>query len=351
MYINKIIVRSTRRLSVLDELSEESNLEDQQDSFSYATNNQLCIVNNRKVLTKQSRVKDLDQLDAFLNVTQNTFSRSFESYWDSDRRLASISRQVSDPVTSSRKSSVSRGTLSPSITRQSSKCRPLMISSSSISSSQSHHDSSSETDHVTSDDHSTIINSSSASFSKISSSSTTLNIVFETANETSLTCESLESDNIPLDPENIFTSLERLPSSIYDSVVSSLDKDNVSNSSTTFITASIASTLTSPQCSFHSCNSSPLESGCSSPLDSPTLQDSPVSTIQWKRSQLIKSDSVQDQQYQSIIQYLDNSGCRRAVSCPSSKRKQLLFRFCGKRGSVESARVVKVPTYEQKAGL
>ena len=310
---------------MLDEVSEESVIEEDEDKHVAV----ITPPTIRRVLTKQTRVREPD----FLRVAQdsNPSSKSFDSYLNQERKLA---RQLSDPLKSVKKTGVSSGTLSPMISRQSSKCRPLVISSSTLcssSSSPSHVDSSgSETEAVNteteSDEQSTIVNTNNLSSPVLSTSSTTLNLVSlelkaSWSNSNSISdedCEQSKSDN-SLTDISFFLSLDHLPSSVYESVMTSFDVESASKaSSPTFLTASLSSTFTSPQCSFHSCSSSPPSS--------PVIEE--PSKPQWRKSKMVKSDSVHEEAVINMNQFRENAedasaaGCRRALSCPSAKSRK-----------------------------
>ena len=239
--------RSNRRLSVLDELSEESTQEENEDFASVKQSELIPRVDNKRILQRQSRLEDKCYLPVFED--SGLLSRSFESYLVSEKRT-SIPRQISDPVTTATRSrtpstpSVCRGTLSPFMATKSSRCRPLMISPSG-----SHHDSNTSI----SDGQSTIINSSSLS----------LNISSSKAKDTMTKSDSVD-DTYPHDLQGSSISLSSAS-------ITSLEPEAVSCSSQTFITASQASyrtcysasqssTLNSSQCSYQSCFSSPDQS-------------------------------------------------------------------------------------------
>ena len=259
----------------------------------------------------------------------NPSSKSFDSYLNQERKL---SRQLSDPLKSVKKSGVSSGTLSPIISRQSSKCRPLVISSSTLcSSSPSHVDSGSETEagntETESDEQSTIVNTDTLDSPVLSTSSTTLNLMslelkasWSSNSISDEDCDQSKSDN-SLTDISFFVSLDHLPSSVYESVMTSFDVEGASKaSSPTFLTASLSSTFTSPQCSFHSCSSSPPSS--------PIIEA--ASKPQWRKTKMVKSDSVHEEAVITTNQFREKSeessssstGCRRALSCPSAKSRR-----------------------------
>ena len=305
---------------MLDEVSEDSVIEEEEDDTA-----PIAPPTVRRILTKQTKVREPD----FLRVAQdsNSSSKSFDSYLNQEKKL---SRQLSDPLKSVKKTGVISGTLSPVISRQSSKCRPLVVSSSTLcSSSPSHVDSGSETEashtETESDEQSTIVNTNTHNTPVLSTtSSTTLNLVslelkgsWSNSNSISDEDSNQSRSDTSLTDISFFVSLDHLPSSVYESVMTSFDVESASKaSSPTFLTASLSSTITSPQCSFHSCSSSPPSSPATEASSKP----------QWRK--MVKSDSVHEETVITINKFRENdeeassTGCRRALSCPSAKSRR-----------------------------
>ena len=317
--------RPCRRLSVLDEMSEESYVEEngnpnEKTDTIYKTS---C----RRKLTKQTNIREIDILHT--RKYSNPYSRSFESYWDNSEKI--LPRQVSDPLVRNQKHGFCTGTLSPFTMKKTSKSRPLMISSSTISSSLSHNDSESETELVTTesdgDQSTTIINSFTVSDSCLPDFQQEISKDSDSTEGFSILNSESYADSLMSHADQdilyYFSVDQQSSCSIYESIFSSFDRDNISvDSSPTFITASLASTFTSPQCSFHSCSSSPQLS-----RQSPTSESQPLQSVaQWKRPKIVKSDSVHEESC-SVLALLDEDEglFRRTSSCPSSKKRKQFF--------------------------
>ena len=212
-------------------------------------------------------------------------SRSFESYLDRERKT-SLPRQASDPLAQGNRLHVCTGSLSPSLGRQTSRSRPLQVSSCSSISSSSQDLSSSP---LESDEHSiTLVNDSP----QFSSSSSVIPPLPPSDSPPPFVNSSPSDDSsspsfpcISISEASPFLSFEDISSSIYESFRSSFEES--APSSPTYLTATptfskITSPFSSPQCSFHSCCSSPMDS--LSPLSGSNLSLSPIPS--WRRMSL-----------------------------------------------------------------
>jgi len=259
-------------------------------------------------------------------------SRSFESYMDKERRT-SLPRQASDPLGQSNRLHVCSGSLSPNLSRQTSRSRPLQVSSSSISSSSQDLSSSPlESDDQTqteSDEHSVTLVNDSSQFS----SSSTIPIPMDSPPPPLVNSSPSDDSSSPSFPNisisEAFISLEDISSSIYESFRSSFEEST--RSSPTYLTATptlskLPSPFNSPQCSFHSCCSSPWDSP--SPLSDSSLSLSPLP--QWRSLSLKgshtggRNSSLKEDRLVGIAtEETDPGALKRVSSCPTKTKRRV----------------------------
>ena len=305
--------RPDRRLSVLDEVSEDSTsstpAKDGETESSSGNDGSIAedqFVGTCKIIIEAPSIK-IRKLEKQPKISEPKLlrvenseeggrnnSRSFESYLDRERKT-SLPRQASDPLAQGNRLHVCTGSLSPSLGRQTSRSRPLQVSCSSISSSSQ--DLESDVDHTQteSDEHSiTLVNDSP----QFSSSSSAIPPLPPTDSPPPFVNSSPSDDSsshsfpcISISEASPFLSFEDISSSIYESFRSSFEES--APSSPTYLTATptfskLPSPFNSPQCSFHSCCSSPIYS--LSPLSGSNLSLSPIHN--WRRMSLTTSQAA-----------------------------------------------------------